>query len=406
MSKKILIAWHTGCQNKGCEALLAGAIKQCREYFGENCDIICPTKTVLYDQKIFPTIRFVPFVNWKGDWRFELLNVLEEKFKIKAVYNNLLFFLKKNSKIKNYFIWRDDIIDCIKEADLLLCIGGDRLCECYGKIGLHSSYEYINLAEKYNKKIILAGQSIGSFSPANLKYSKKILSKASLVTVREPETFSYLKKTQFDMSNIKLTKDFAFDFPKKSCNFENQDAKLKIGINISAGIENFKTTKHLDYFTFNLNLIKNLLEKYSSANIFLFPHVFEKNNDDRIICDKIVQLINNDRLKNICPGDKDMEAGQIKYIISNMEVFIGARMHSTIAAISSEVPAIILSYSIKAKGMFKYIFETDYYMHYLDLQTLSLRKLLEMIEYNLNNREDIILTIRKRLKELSEIEVF
>ena len=293
----------------------------------------------------------------------------------------------------------------IKEVDVILCIGGDRLCECYGKIGLYSSYEYINLAEKFNKTIILAGQSIGSFGSKNLEYSKMVLSKASLITVREPETFLYLKNSQFNMSNVKLTKDFAFDFLEINCEF-NDDATLRIGINISAGIESFKNTKHLNYFNFTENVINKLLEKYPSSKVYLIPHVFEANNDDRILCDRMVGQIKNERCVNVCPSDKDMGAGKIKGFISKMDVFIGARMHSTIAAISSGVPAIILSYSIKAKGMFKYVFGNDFNMHYLDMQTLSMENLLAMIEYNLNNREDIILVIRKRLKELSEIEVF
>ena len=79
MNNKILVAWHTGCKNKGCESLLSGASKYCLKKYGENCEIICPTKTVFYDQKIFPNIKFIPFVNWKGDWRFELLNFLDDR---------------------------------------------------------------------------------------------------------------------------------------------------------------------------------------------------------------------------------------------------------------------------------------------------------------------------------------
>ena len=42
---------------------------------------------------------------------------------------------------------------------------------------------------------------------------------------------------------------------------------------------------------------------------------------------------------------------QIRYIISNCEIFIGGRTHSVISAYSTCVPAIALGYSIKSTGI-------------------------------------------------------
>jgi len=54
-------------------------------------------------------------------------------------------------------------------------------------------------------------------------------------------------------------------------------------------------------------------------------------------------------------------AAEIKWIISRMTRFAGARTHSTIAALSSSVPTLSFAYSIKAKGIKRDIFgHTDY----------------------------------------------
>ena len=54
----------------------------------------------------------------------------------------------------------------------------------------------------------------------------------------------------------------------------------------------------------------------------------------------------------------DFSCTQIKYAISKCRFFIGARTHSMIAAYSTGVPALALSYSIKSLGIAKDIFGT------------------------------------------------
>jgi polysaccharide pyruvyl transferase WcaK-like protein len=54
-------------------------------------------------------------------------------------------------------------------------------------------------------------------------------------------------------------------------------------------------------------------------------------------------------------GDK-LSAAETKWVISRCAAFVGARTHSTIAAISSAVPTLSLAYSRKARGLNQDIF--------------------------------------------------
>ena len=56
--------------------------------------------------------------------------------------------------------------------------------------------------------------------------------------------------------------------------------------------------------------------------------------------------------KNVIVVDKDMTAPQIKYVISQMNFFIGTRMHANFAAIYTNVPLFGLAYSYKFEGAF------------------------------------------------------
>jgi polysaccharide pyruvyl transferase WcaK-like protein len=47
-----------------------------------------------------------------------------------------------------------------------------------------------------------------------------------------------------------------------------------------------------------------------------------------------------------------LNASETKWCISQLDWFCGTRMHATIAALSSGVPAAALAYSIKTKGVF------------------------------------------------------
>jgi colanic acid/amylovoran biosynthesis protein len=49
-------------------------------------------------------------------------------------------------------------------------------------------------------------------------------------------------------------------------------------------------------------------------------------------------------------------ASQIKYVISNLRFFIGARTRATIAALSSGIPTVSIAYGVKAKGINKDLF--------------------------------------------------
>ena len=51
--------------------------------------------------------------------------------------------------------------------------------------------------------------------------------------------------------------------------------------------------------------------------------------------------------------NQDLISPQVKYLISQMDFFIGTRMHANFAAIFTGVPVFGLAYSYKFKGAFE-----------------------------------------------------
>ena len=57
----------------------------------------------------------------------------------------------------------------------------------------------------------------------------------------------------------------------------------------------------------------------------------------------------------------DYNCRQLKWIISHLTAFVGARTHATIAALSSGVPTLSIGYSMKARGINQDLFgHTDW----------------------------------------------
>ena len=60
-----------------------------------------------------------------------------------------------------------------------------------------------------------------------------------------------------------------------------------------------------------------------------------------------------DRLSRV---SEDIGSPRMKYLISQLDCYAGARMHSTIASLSTKVPTISLAYSQKGEALNKILF--------------------------------------------------
>lgn len=121
--------------------------------------------------------------------------------------------------------------------------------------------------------------------------------------------------------------------------------------------------------------------------IHLIPHVIcnDYNNIENDIkaCNELKEVYNE---CIVAPSfNTPIEA---KSYISNMDIFIGARMHSDIAAYSSEVAVIPFSYSRKFEGLFNSL-NYSYCINGREISTEeALEKTLEYINnYKLLQRE-------------------
>ena len=92
----------------------------------------------------------------------------------------------------------------------------------------------------------------------------------------------------------------------------------------------------------------------------------------------------------------DMNCQQLKYVSSRCRAFIGARTHATIAAYSSQVPTLVVGYSVKSIGIARDLFGSEEHF-VLPVQKLQdSETLIHAYEWLMQEEE----TIRERLRQI------
>lgn len=249
-------------------------------------------------------------------------------------------------------------IRSICKCDIILdATMGDSFSDIYSEDYYKWLIRNKRVVELFCKNYVLLPQTYGPFkSKKSEKRAKKVFKKAKKIYCRD-NLSKELLENKFNISNIELATDMAFLLPyKKGSYYLNSNDKMKIGINVSGLL--YKGGFHSsNQFNLKINYkdyIENIIKYFSNSEkyeVHIIPHVIDlsedSHDDDYKVSKMIQQKFDNCILAPIF--NNPIEA---KSYISNMDIFIGSRMHSTIAAFSSGVVTIPISYSRKFEGLF------------------------------------------------------
>lgn len=257
---------------------------------------------------------------------------------------------------KKISFWKETL-RIFKQCDFVWDFtGGDSFSDIYGmkRFCLNSSLKQLAIWSK--TKFVMAPQTIGPFeNKFAVAWAKRILKKSAVCFVRDSISEEYVKKN-FGVLPL-VTTDVAFSLPYKNT-MTREDERVYVGFNPSGllwdGTKVFCTSKHItiDYKEYVKGVFQYLCadEQYV---VCLIPHVFVKDElqhgeNDWKACCEIKEMF--PKVEFVRDFETPMEA---KQIISSMDVFVGARMHATIAAFSTGVATIPVSYSRKFEGLYQ-----------------------------------------------------
>ena len=230
----------------------------------------------------------------------------------------------------------------IHKGDICLSIGGDNYCYA----GTDKLGYYNIILHRKGAKTVLWGCSI---EPSVLTPNViKDLKRYDLITVRENLSYESLRQAGIS-DNVVLCADPAFQLEKAECTLpEGFSADMTIGINVSPLAASCGNKVMENY----IELVRYILNE-TDYRVMLIPHVVKQGTDDRETLRQIYDAFADTGRISLVPDKNCME---LKGLISQCRMFIGARTHATIAAYSTCVPTLAVGYSIKARGIAKDIF--------------------------------------------------
>ena len=377
--KTFYLTGQTSFGNRGCEALVRSTVKILNEKFDE-VKILVPSTDMEKDRKQWPDHKNygVKFVAAYSPFVAKLWKVIQSL--------PFPFVTKKLWPLPLPKWYKDNIL----QADMVLAIGGDNYSLDYFSLpGLLMASDRI--AMDAGKLVILWGASLGPYKEGQIADAMlEHLSKMSLITIRETLSYEYLKSKGF--KNIKLVADPAFVLDKEEVDRESfwpEKSNGVVGINISplAVKSRYRKDDEKDIRQEVANFIKKLVGK--GYSVILIPHVMpldnSAGNNDRHYMKNNILNLTGDMNGKVTITPSGMNACQIKYIISKCDYFIGARTHSTIAALSCGVPTISIAYSRKAMGLNQDLFDnTDYVLDTSEMSEESLSEYFSKLESDKN----------------------
>ncbi len=260
----------------------------------------------------------------------------------------------------------------IRRADAVLDLsGGDSFTDLYGPKRFWGVTLPKEIALDCGTPLVLPPQTYGPFRDEELRaVAARVVAGAAQAWARDPrslENLAELLGDRWDGSRHRLGVDVAFLLERRRPArplSERVEAWLAsgngpvIGVNVS-GLVYLDPERgrrdygfQADYRAVIAGLLDALIHE-TDARIVLVPHVLEPPGhyeSDPEACAAVAASLPAERIALL---EGDYSVTEVKDLIARLEWFCGTRMHATIAALSSGVPAAAIAYSPKFRGIFE-----------------------------------------------------
>jgi colanic acid/amylovoran biosynthesis protein len=267
------------------------------------------------------------------------------------------------------------IVRTIRKASAVLDIsGGDSFSDIYGKRRFVAVTQPKHLALDSGTPLVLMPQTYGPFEDkARRAEASDIVQRCRLAFARDERSFLLMRDMlgdHFDPARHMCGVDVAFALPISEPSATGRDAFLNwkkrqkgrlAGFNVSGLLFNAHSEAmrqfglKTDFQSLALTFARRLLQE-TDASLLLMPHVLDRpgshESDEAAVRSVRDEVQAKFGARVFVPEVADC-ATQAKWFISQCDWFIGSRMHATIAALSSGVPALALAYSGKMHGVFE-----------------------------------------------------
>ena len=261
----------------------------------------------------------------------------------------------------------------LRQCDAVLDIsGGDSFTDIYGPGRLRTVLSPKLAALRAGRPLLLLPQTYGPFTePDSRRAAARVVRQAEIALARDDESYAILAELagpDFDPSRHRLGVDVAFGLaprrPTRATHeaivrtLERPRARPLVGVNVSGLLWRDDAAPkslalRLDYAEVCQGLVRGLVD--AGADVLLVPHVRDVahgRESDLSAAQALRGSLERSDATRVSILPDDLAADEVKWVIAQLDWFSGARMHATIAALSSGVPASAIGYSMKTRAVF------------------------------------------------------
>lgn len=285
------------------------------------------------------------------------------------------------------------IFKYMKQTNLLISGAGSLIQDFTSTQSLIYYLFIINSAIKRGARVMLYANGIGPLrSEKNKKRAAKVLNKVDLITLREISSNDVLRELNVTAPPIYVTADPAFSVK----NDEPQRASRlleKAGLGgkqyFCVAVRSWKTLNS-DFESHIAGFCNYVKEKYNYEALFV---AMQPVNDEEI-SRKIMSAVKG----GACYLGNDFSIDEILGVVENCEFALGMRLHTVIYAVKAGTPVIGLVYDPKVKALMEQFSQP----YYLNVENVSLEKLIKFADEVVENKESISEALRRQSQAIEK----
>ena len=272
-------------------------------------------------------------------------------------------------------------LEAYKSADIIIDIWGIIFADAIGGYFVSRAFGELHLliGKLLNKPVIKYTADMGPFRRRwNRLFAKFYLNKIDLILARGEITRKCLIELGIT-TPIHVCPDTAFllkSSPNQKINAAISKEKLKNKVIVGISVSNTVARKERDTNNYSITMSKTVdhLIKNLNAFVILIPNdIFPNTHDDVYVAKKIYKRI--EEKEAVMLITEEYPATELKGVISECDILIGARYHSIVAALSLCIPIIAIAWHHKYHqvmglvGQEKYVCSIEF-LSFIELKTM------------------------------------
>lgn len=319
-----------------------------------------------WDESTSKGLRTVRLVNLRFSWKLHLPNNI-----FRLLFVTLLLRLVPSPSWREWIVRKNPWLAEAAGVDAFYSLaGGDSFSDIYGL----ERFIYVALPQllvlALGRPLVLLPQTYGPFKGAICRaLARRIVRKAQEVFSRDAAGLDAVRElTGNEGTVVRVVPDLGFGMQAspiaeraRGMLEELRRQRPLVGLNASrllyiGGYSGENMFGLREPFPELVEALAKYIVHDLGASVLLVPHVCggpASQEDETQLCKSLLATLRPQTGGHVHYLDEAFDHQQMKTVISECDVFVGARMHACIAAVSQGIPTVCLAYSSKFEGVMK-----------------------------------------------------